>query len=142
MTNDAQDHMLPDNTPEDLAVDALLRRADRVPPHTELQALESQILARAAFPLAARRRDARNGLADLLAGWARVALPLAAAAALFAVLSLSSIDITVNVADAELHESDPGALLSALESDSSSGLAHYLIATDGDVSVTVDVDPR
>jgi anti-sigma-K factor RskA len=133
MMNDAQGGgSLPDNMPDHLALDALLRRADRARLAQRLPDLEARIVAQAAFPLAARRRDARGSTAEMLAGWVRVAIPLAAAAALFAALSLSSGDTSATLADVDLSESDPAALLSALESDGSSGLAHHLIANDVD----------
>ena len=120
-----------DETPDerDPALETLMRRADRGAPPVAFGDLEARIVAQAALPLAGRRRSARTSMADTLAAWMRVALPLAAAAAIVAVLGLSRIDRTT-VADAELRDSDPGALLSALESDGSSGLAHHLIATD------------
>jgi hypothetical protein len=125
----------------DPALDALLRQHARPVPRAALGDLESRILAQAAFPLAARRRNARIGLADTLAAWVRVALPLAAAAGLAAVLFLSRVE-NGTVADAELRESDPGALLSALESDGSSGLAHHVIASDAVSGGAVEPEPR
>jgi hypothetical protein len=113
----------------DPALDRVLRRADRGVPAGALDDLEARILSAATFPLAARRRDARTSMADTLAAWVRVALPLAAAAAIFAVIGLTQLDGSA-VADAELRDSDPAALLSALETDGSSGLAHHLIASN------------
>ncbi len=126
MTFDPEHH-----TPsaDDPRLDAVLRRADRGVPSIDANRLEARVLSQATFLLAARRRAGRSSMADTLAAWVRVALPLAAAAALFAALTLSRID-TSTVADAELHDSDPAALLSALEADGSSGLAHHLIASD------------
>jgi anti-sigma-K factor RskA len=104
--------------------------------------LEARILAKAAFPLAARRRDARAGLADTLAAWVRVALPLAAAAAIAAVFFLSRVDTSLLAdADAELRQSDPAALLSALEMEGSSGLVNHVIAIDGVTGGAVDLEP-
>jgi anti-sigma-K factor RskA len=125
----------------DHALDALLRQYARPVPGAARSELESRILAQAAFPLAARRRAARLGVADTLAAWVRVALPLAAAAAIAAVLFLSRID-TGALADAELHDSDPAALLSALESDDGSGLAHHVIASDAVSGGAVEPEPR
>lgn len=141
MTNDPHDRVQPDDAPEDLPLDALLRRADRPRPPLGMAELEAHIMAQAAFPLASRRRNTRVSTAEMLAGWVRVALPLAAAAALFAALSLSSIESTSTLADAELRDSDPAALLSALESDGSSGLAHHVIASDGETSAS-ETDSR
>jgi hypothetical protein len=128
----------------DPALDALLRRADLGAPDIGLGALEARIMAQAAFPMAARRRDARasrSSTADMLAAWVRVALPLAAAAALFAAVSLYRSDAGT-LADAELRESDPAALLSALESDDASGLAHHLVASDTDAGVNEPGEQR
>ena len=126
MINDPMDRTtdLPDP-----ALDALLRQQARPVPPVLPGDLEARILAAAAFPLAARRRNSRTTLADTLAAWTRVALPLAAAAALAAVAYLSRME-TRTLADAELHDSDPAALLSALEADGSSGLAQHLIGSD------------
>ena len=132
----------------DPALDALLRRVDRGAPAAPLDDLEARILSAATFPLAARRRnarsDARTGMADALAAWMRVALPLAAAAALFATLSLSRVDGTTTsmLADAELSESDPAALLSALESTGSSGLARHVISTEAANAIGYDLESR
>ena len=130
----------------DPALDALLRRADSGAPTLANLDLESRILSAAAFSLAARRREvrkhARGGMADTLAAWLRVALPVAAAAALFAALSLSRIETTTILADAELSESDPGALLSALESGVSSGLARHVISSDAASSIGYDQESR
>lgn len=141
MKNDPQDRVLPVDAPEDKAVDALLRRADRAHQPLGIPELEARIVAQAAFPLASRRRNTRASTAEMLAGWVRLALPLAAAAALFAALSISSIESTSTLADAELRDSDPAALLSALESDGSSGLAHHVIASDGETSAS-ETDSR
>jgi hypothetical protein len=139
MTNDPMDRAT--DVP-DPALDALLRRHERGAPAWASGDLEARILSQAAFPLAARRRAARASLADTLAEWVRVALPLAAAAAIAAVAYLSSIDRST-LADAELRDSDPAALLSALESDDASGLAHHLIASDAaDGAGAVETDPR
>jgi anti-sigma-K factor RskA len=136
MTMDAHDEF-PDGI--DPALETLLRRADRGAPPVAFGDLEARILAQAAFPLAARRRSARNSMADTLAAWMRVALPLAAAAAIVAVLGLSRIDRTT-LADAELRDSDPGALLSALESDGPNGLAHHVIASDAVSNVPAEIE--
>ena len=125
----------------DPALDALLHRADRGAPEVVFSALESRIRSAAAFPLAARRRAARSSMADTLAAWVRVALPLAAAAAIFAAVSLSRTD-TSTVADAELRESDPAALLSAIESDGSGGLAFHVIASDAESGVSLNPERR
>jgi hypothetical protein len=124
-----------DTDMNDPALDALLRRADVVSHLPTPVALESRILAHAELPLAARRRDVRDGghstrqsTADTLAAWLRVAMPMAAAAAIIAVLSLSRVDLTV-VTDADLQNSDPAALLSALDNNPNA-LTHHLIATD------------
>jgi len=134
-----------DDAPEimDPALDALLRRAEPALVPRKSASLELRVLSRAALPLARRRRAARASLADTLAAWMRVALPLAAAAAIVAVAFLSRIERT-RVADAELSDSDPAALLSALESDGSSGLAHHLIAADAHTALIVSAsgDPR
>ncbi|MBC7843999.1 MAG: hypothetical protein H7099_16880 [Gemmatimonadaceae bacterium] len=137
-SNDAiRDHDL-----KDPSLDALLRRADRAPSPAALGDLQARILSAAAFPLAARRRAARaSTTADTLAAWVRVALPLAAAAAIFAAVSLSSIESTT-LADAELRESDPAALLSALESSDASGLARQVIMNDAASTVGLDSDAR
>lgn len=135
MTIDPHDEPRAQDGPDmpDAALDALLRRADRGVPNGQLSSLEARILSQAAFPLAAKRRAARTSTADTLAAWVRVAIPLAAAAAIFAAISLTTLD-SGTVADAELRESDPAALLSALESDGSSGLAHHLVASDVDAT--------
>lgn len=125
----------------DPALDALLRRQARPVPVVALGDLEARILAAAAFPLAARRRNARVTLADTLAGWGRVALPLAAAAAIAAVAYLSRME-TTTWADAELRESDPAALLSALDGDGGSELAHHLIGSDAVIGGTITTDSR
>ena len=141
-------HESPDSmdmtTPEDgrdLALDALLRRAEAGAPTIAIADLESRILSAAAFPLAARRRSARSSMADTLAAWVRVALPLAAAAALFAAISFSPVESTT-LADAELSASDPAALLSALESGGSNGLAQRVIASDAASSVGYDPESK
>jgi anti-sigma-K factor RskA len=126
MTDDPMDRATDKPDP---ALDALLRQLARPVPPALLGDLEARILAAAAFPLAARRRNARTSVADTLAAWARVALPLAAAAAIAAVAYLSQME-TRTLAEAELRESDPAALLSALEADGSSGLAQHLIGSD------------
>ncbi len=138
MTDDAMDETTDRNDP---ALEALLRKHASPAPSGSLGQLEARILAQAAFPLAARRRDARTGVADTLAAWVRVALPLAAAAALAAVLFLSRLE-TSTLADAELRDSDPAALLSALESDGSSGLANHVIASDAVGNGVEDLEPR
>ena len=126
----------------DPALDALLRRVDRGAPAANMSALETRILSAAAFALAARRRNARNSMADSLAAWVRVALPVAAAAALFAALSLSRVESTTTLADAELRDSDPAALLSALESTGSSGLARHVISTEAANAIGYDLESR
>ncbi|MDZ7632522.1 MAG: hypothetical protein U5K74_14530 [Gemmatimonadaceae bacterium] len=147
MTIDSHDesaHVHPGRDALDPALDSLLRRADRGAPVAGISALEARIMAQAALPLAARRRDtraARTSTADTLAAWVRVAMPLAAAAAIFAAVSLYRAD-TSTMADAELRDSDPAALLSALESDDASGLALHLVAEDVDGSVTAAGGPR
>ncbi len=123
----------------DPALETLLRRVDRGAPPAAFGDLEARILAHAAFPLAARRRAARTSMADTLAAWMRIAVPLAAAAAIVAVLGLTRIDRTT-VADADLRDSDPGALLSALESNGSSGLAHHVIAGDAATSAPAELE--
>ncbi len=138
MTIDPQDDALKTADP---ALDALLRRADRAAPPVAASSIEARILTQATFLLGVRRRPARTSMADTLAAWVRVALPLAAAAALFAALSLSRIDMTI-VVDAELSDSDPAALLSALGSDESSGLAHHLIASDAETAPTAEGESR
>lgn len=135
--NDAPDAL--DAT--DLALVGLLRRSDRGVPDAPARAMETSILSQAAFLLAAKRRAVRTSTADTLAAWVRIALPLAAAAALFAALTLARIETTI-VVDAELTESDPAALLSALDSDGSSGLAYHLIASDSDAATTQRAEPR
>lgn len=125
----------------DKPLDALLRLHDRGAPRVALDDLESRILAQAAFPLAARRRAARVTMADTLAEWVRVALPLAAAAAIFASVFLSRPEAT-HFVDAELHESDPGALMSALESDGASGLARHLIVNESSTAPDLAMEPR
>lgn len=138
MTNDPMDR---DTETPDPALDALLRQHARPVPLMAQRALEARILSQAAFPLAARRRDARVSMADTLAAWVRVALPLAAAAAIAAVVFLSRVETPSAVADAELRASDPAALLSALESDGSTGLAHHVIASDV-IGGAVELDTR
>ena len=130
-----------DEAPDDRdpALESMLRRGDRGAPPVVFGDLEARILAQAAFPLAARRRTTRTSMADTLAAWMRVALPLAAAAGIVAVLSLSRIERTT-LADAELRDSDPGALLSALESDGPNGLAHHVIASDAAASAPAELE--
>jgi hypothetical protein len=148
MTIDPQDespdsmHMSRETDGADAALDALLRRAGNSAPPLAFDALEARILSAAAFPLAARRRSARQSMADTLAAWVRVAVPLAAAAALFAVFSLARIESTTTLADAELRDSDPAALLSALESPESSALARHVIASDAARSIGYDLESR
>lgn len=113
----------------DPLLDALLRRGDRAAPPFAHDALAARILAQAAFPLAGRRRAVRTSLADTLAAWVRVALPMAAAAAIVATLFLTRLE-TMRVAEAELGDSDPAALLGALESGASGGLAHRIVSSD------------
>jgi hypothetical protein len=126
----------------DLALAALLHRADpaarglEVPEHIAVAVLDA-----AAMPLARLRRAERASLADLLAGWVRVALPLAAAAAIVASVFLTRIESRV-LADADLQESDPGALLSALDADNSTGLAQYLVGSDAETAGGVVPDSR
>ena len=124
----------------DPALDALLRRYDRGAPPAALGELEARIRSAAMFPLAARRRAVRTSMADTLAAWVRVAVPMAAAAALIAAVLLSRME-TTTLAEADLPANDPAALLSALESDGSSGLAHHVIASDA-VGGTVELEPR
>ena len=135
-------HVKRETDSADAALDALLRRAEISAPPIAFGALEARILSAATFPLAARRRSARNSMADSLAAWVRVAVPLAAAAALFAVLSLSRVESTTTLADAELSDSDPAALLSALESPGSSGLARHVIESDAARSVGYELESR
>ena len=154
MTGDPNDeahnvtHHATEDDPRDAALDALLRRADRDAPPAASGDLESRILSAAEFPLAARRRDARvgarNGTTDTLAAWMRIALPLAAAAALFATFSLTRADSTplTTVAEAELTDSDPAALLSAMESAGSSDLARRVITSDASNSIGYDLESR
>ncbi len=125
----------------DPALDALLRQQARPVPVVALGDLEARILAAAAFPLAARRRSARVTLADTLAAWGRVALPLAAAAAIAAVAYVSRMETNI-WADAELRNSDPAALLSALEGDDGSDLAHHLIGSDAVMGSAITTDSR
>ena len=126
----------------DPALDALLRRHARPAPAAGRGGdLEARVLAQAAFALAARRRTARVGIAETLAAWVRVALPLAAAAAIAAVAFLARLENT-SLADAELRASDPAALLSALESEGGSGLAHHVIAGDAAVGGALALEPR
>lgn len=118
--------------------DAQLRLHRTPAPRPALGGLEARILAQAALPLAARRRALRATIADTLAAWGRVAVPMAAAAALFAALLLSRVD-TSTVADDELHDSDPAALLSALEAGDGGALAAHVIGARTSDS---DVEPR
>ncbi|MES3035969.1 MAG: hypothetical protein V4813_18340 [Gemmatimonadota bacterium] len=142
MTIDPMDRTRDVPETPDPALDALLRRHDRGAPPVALGELEARILSAAAFQLASRRRTARTSMADTLAAWVRVALPMAAAAALFATLFLSRME-TSTLADAELRESDPAALLSALESDGSSGLAHHVIESDAGAGAgAIELEPR
>ena len=135
-------HLKSEDDGRDPALSALLRRADRGAPSGDLAELEARILSAAAFPLAARRRSARNSMADVLAAWVRVALPVAAAAALFAALSLSRIESTATLADSELRDSDPAALLSALESTGSSGLARHVVSSEAANGIGYDLESR
>lgn len=131
-----------DHDLNDPALDAVLRRAERGASPVALDDLAARILSAAAFPLAARRRAARaSTTADTLAAWLRVALPLAAAAAIFAAVSLTRLE-TTTFADAELRESDPAALLSALETSDASGLARQVITNDAASSIGLDPDAR
>lgn len=145
MMNGPQDEShdaISDHDLNDPALDAVLRRVDRAAPPVALGDLEARILSAAAFPLAARRRATRaSTTADTLAAWVRVALPLAAAAAIFAAVSLSRIE-TTTLADAELRESDPAALLSALETSDASGLARQVITNDAASSIGLDPDAQ
>ena len=129
MINGPQDesHDSPDST--DPMLDALLRRADRGVPSCARDALDARIMEQASFALASRRRRARTSLADTLAAWVRIALPMAAAAAIVAAAYLTRLD-TTSVAEAELRDSDPAALLGALESGASGGLTQRVIASD------------
>ena len=125
-----ESHDSPDSTDStDAMLDALLRRADRGAPSFAREALDARIMEQASFALASRRRRARTSLADTLAAWVRIALPMAAAAAIVAAAYLSSLE-TTSVAEAELRDSDPAALLGALESGASGGLAQRVIASD------------
>ena len=129
-TNDAMAGELAHDIP-DRVLDALLRRSDVTVAHGARRDLESRILDRAALPLAARRRDARSAratVADTLAAWVRVAMPIAAAAAIIAMLALPTAH-PADVADAELRDSDPAALLSALDAENGRGLAHHVIGS-------------
>ena len=137
---DPMDMTTPDDR-RDPALEALLRRAAGGAPPLAFGNLESRIMSAAAYPLAARRRSARNSMADTLAAWVRVALPLAAAAALFAALSFSRVENTT-LADAELTESDPAALLSALESGRSNGLSRRVISGDAATSFGYEQESR
>lgn len=132
MTDERHDAQFPrdDDAMADPALDALLRRHDPAARLRTAPALEARVLDAAAFALAARRRDARPSMADTLATWFKVALPLAAAAAIAASIYVPRLEQVGTVAELELRESDPGALLSALESDGSSGLANHLIVSD------------
>lgn len=125
----------------DPRLEALLRRGDRGAPPCAQDALQARILAQAAFPLAARRRGARTSLADTLAGWVRVALPLAAAAAIVAATVLTRLE-TTRLADAELRDSDPAALMGALESGASGGLEQRVIASDAMSAAASVAGPR
>jgi hypothetical protein len=138
MTNDPHDPQRQlDTVPRwDPALDAVLRRGDWMPAADDLPAMESRILSQAALPLAARRRTARTSMADTLAAWVRVAIPLAAAAALYLILSAWGGEPAGTLADVELRESDPAALLSAIESDGSAVLEHHLVSSDDDASAT------
>lgn len=140
MTRDPMDHTRDVPEMPDPALDTLLRRHDRGAPPVALGEPEARILSAAAFQLAARRRTARTSMADTLAAWVRVALPMAAAAALIAAVFLSRMDSST-LAEADLRESDPAALLSALESDGSSGLAHHVIDNDASAGA-IELEPR
>ncbi len=140
-SRDLRQGMEPATDAHDARLDVVLRRADGGAPRADLAAMQARIMSQAAFPLAARRRSARTSTADMLAAWVRVALPLAAAAAIFAALVLRSAE-PGTLADAELRDSDPAALLSALESDGSSGLAHHLIANDAVASSAAESESQ
>ncbi len=140
-SRDLKHEMEPGMEVHDPRLDAVLRRGDGGAPRTDFAAMQARIMSQAAFPLAARRRSARTSTADMLAAWVRVALPLAAAAAIFAALVLKSAEPSM-LADAELRDSDPAALLSALESDGSSGLAHHLIANDAVASSAAESESQ
>lgn len=125
----------------DPALEALLRRALPDAPAGAEHDLAARIIAQAALPLAARRRNARTmrdtSMADTLADWVRIAMPIAIAAALIAVLALSRAE-RVQLADAELRDSDPAALFSALDADGTSGLTDRVITLDAGSPVTVE----
>lgn len=130
-----------DDAAPDPVLDALLRRHDPARRRVPSAHLEARVLDAATFALAARRRDARTTMADTLATWVRIALPLAAAAAIAASIYVPRLEQVGTVAEVELRESDPGALLSALESEGSSGLANHLIVSDA-LPATTESDAR
>ena len=111
------------------ALAELLRRADPALGVTPRHDVASRVLDAAMLPLARRRKNAPAGAADFLAGWVRVVMPLAAAAAIFASVFLPRADATA-LADADLLDSDPGALLSVLDTDNGNALVQYLVDSD------------
>lgn len=138
MTNDL---MTRETDTTDPALDALLKQHARPVPAMALGALEARILTQATFPLAARRRNARVTVADTLAAWVRVALPMAAAAAIAAAAFMPHAESTATFVESGLRESDPAALLSALESDGGNSLAHHVIASDA-IGGAVELESR
>jgi hypothetical protein len=132
----------------DPALNALLVRSERTAPAFDAGVLQARIVAQAALPLAARRRDARRArpvgpsMTDALAGWWRIAIPVAAAAALAAVISVQRVDVSL-VAELELRSSDSAALFGTLETDGDTdgdaSLADRVVSLDGD-GLTLDAD--
>jgi hypothetical protein len=130
------------------ALDALLRRGDAMQTPAVRVDLESRIVTAAEFALASRRRTARGlratetSTTDTLAAWFRLALPIAAAAAIVAVLTLSRLDATVASSDSDLSDNDSAALFSALESDGGASLSYHVIASDAATTGVIATEPR
>jgi hypothetical protein len=129
----------------DPVLDAALRRGASAPPAFAHDALHARIVAQAALPLAARRRTHKqrastgvDALTDALAGWWKIALPMAAAAALAAMISVQRADGSI-VVELEVRSSDSAALFGALSTDAETTLTDRVISRDGE-TLTLETD--
>jgi hypothetical protein len=113
----------------DTTLDSVLRAGAPAVPQFDTASLSRRIRDGAEFALAARRRDGARSAADTLARWFRYAVPLATAAAVIAMLSVSKFDRST-ATDEGSPESDPTALWQSLHDASGESLALHLISSD------------
>jgi hypothetical protein len=103
----------------------LLQRGGAVPPPVPAD-LSARILASAALPLRRRARTTDRDAAGVLATWARIVLPVAAAAGIVLAMNLQPSE-----SSASADTVDTWSLLHSSEDSASRELAELVVSVDG-----------